>query len=245
MHTDSVKRVIVIGGDGTLHEVVNGLSGSPPIPIGFIPAGTGNDFARGAEIKKGGVERFKEIILNEKLTQLRLGEYRQDLKNRVFLNSLGVGLDGAVVRKAALQKRKTILPYVSALLKSLSSFKEFEAEVIIDKKKLRWKRFTMIIIANHPYFGKGMKIAPQSSIDNQEFSVLIVEVMSKWKILFLFISVFFGYHTRLKKVHEIKGKSIQIYPKEVILGQADGQPVEIGKCAIRKSAQKNPFILKV
>ncbi len=249
LHHTTIDHVIVIGGDGTLHEVMNGLTDFPSTPVGFIPAGTGNDFARGTDMKTKGVERFKEILRQPQFTQVKIGEYHQAAhsKKRVFVNSIGFGLDGEVVRKAAQQSRliKWSFPYVWALLQSLRTYDFFEAEVIIDQKKLKCRQFTMVTTANHPYYGKGMKIAPQSSIHSPEFSIIIVEAMPKWKILLLFATVFFGKHTGLKEVHEFRGREVRVFPKEIISGQVDGQPIKIEDCTIRKSKQVSSFILKV
>lgn len=102
-----ILSVIVVGGDGTLHEVVNGLSESK-YPVSFIAAGSGNDFARGHNIKGSATEIFRRIISGESQNPYWLGRYRRNEDpERSFVNSISFGYDGEIVKYLdGLEKRK-------------------------------------------------------------------------------------------------------------------------------------------
>ncbi|MFC7061475.1 diacylglycerol/lipid kinase family protein [Halobacillus seohaensis] len=255
IHHDVVDAVIVIGGDGTLSEVFNGLHHFPTIPVGIIPAGSGNDFARGAGISSGGLEQFRKILNTPERFTFYPGvcyKYFGDQRSRrYFINSIGVGLDGKVAHFSNQQSFRKRLKkwhlhpfnYVIALLRVVYSFKPVSVDISIDGRKLKLKKASLFTIANHPYFGNGMKIAPKANLSKQTFSIISVKPLPKWKVIGLFVSVFFGKHTKLKGIHEFQGKSITLESSELLLMQADGQNLDCHKCTIEKSAKPRVILI--
>src|SRR5699024_842733 len=97
---ENVATIIVIGGDGTLHEVMNGLH-DYNIPVAIVPSGSGNDFARACEIKGKKIHILHRIIKKRGRFLYWLGEYKlkQSKKERFFINSIGFGFDAEIARK--------------------------------------------------------------------------------------------------------------------------------------------------
>jgi diacylglycerol kinase (ATP) len=251
MYTDKIKAVVVFGGDGSLHEVINGLSKYPSINIGFIPAGSGNDFARGCGLKGKGVELFRQILTNPHWLAYWFGkvtkEHNQKKKETLFANSVGFGFDALVAKKSNKAKYKKWLnklglgsvSYLVALFQVLISFKPKKVELILDGKKLDFERAWMVTITNHPYFGGGMKIVPHAQINKHYFYGLVIDGISKWKVLFLFFTVFLGKHTKLKEVHTFTANQIIVSVKGGIDYQIDGNTGHCYTCSINKANQEN------
>ncbi|MGP4075655.1 diacylglycerol/lipid kinase family protein [Halobacillus sp. K22] len=247
LYHDLLTCLIVIGGDGTLHEVINGAKNYPDVPIGFIPAGSGNDFARGVGQSTRGLSLFRNIIEEPECHSIRVGIFtsfnEHGSSQRYFLNSIGFGMDGRIVEavnKPAFRKwtkyfRLTSFIYSLALLKVLPDLDPVSIDLKIDGKKIECEKATMVTITNHPYYGGGMKISPNANYEKSSFQIIIIEPTPKWKILSLFLTVFTGRHLSRKEVHEWEGQTVHISSLEPLPFQADGQSGECYECCIKKS----------
>lgn len=240
---DDITGIIVVGGDGTLHEVVNGL-GNLRIPVSFIPGGSGNDFARGSQIKGKPLRILERIIKYNQTVPYWLGHYQVgEGEARYFTNSIGFGFDAEIVRTANESLFKHIFNrlklgrfiYVFALIKTLFQFVPFTADVEVDGKKYRFNRCWMVTLTNHPYYGGGMKIIPHAKNQGEHLPILIIHNISKWKVLALFMTVFFGKHTRYKEVTLLEGNKVNIHLKQPVSYQVDGQQGVSDTCDIFKA----------
>jgi len=228
---DGISGLIVIGGDGTLHEVINGL-GKVRLPLSFIPGGSGNDFARGSELKDQPLKIFDRIISQREVLPYWLGQYEADQQStRYFVNSVGVGYDAEIVKVADESLFKPLLNklylgqliYVFALIKALFKYEPSTIEVETDGKIHIFERCWMVTVANHPFYGGGMKILPNATIQPDHFSILVIHNISKWKILALFVTVFTGKHTAFREVDILTAKKVKITSVNKISYQVDGQ----------------------
>ncbi|MBM7597650.1 YegS/Rv2252/BmrU family lipid kinase [Virgibacillus halotolerans] len=243
--TENIACIIVVGGDGTLHEVMNGM-GKANIPVSFIPGGSGNDFARGSSIKGTPMEIFQKIINSQGVRPYWLGNYQLDHHdNQSFVSNIGFGFDADIVRTANRSKYKAILnklhigkiSYVIALIQVLFRFKPRSVELKIDGEKRLIQDCWMVTIANHPYYGGGMKIIPHATIQPDKFPVLVLHSISKWKVLGLFITIFSGKHIHFKEVELLEATTIEIYAKGKVNCQVDGQTAVCTSCIISKQSQ--------
>ena len=249
IHHEHVKCIIVVGGDGTLHEVVNGLRHYPEIPVALIPTGSGNDFSRGIKSKMKGVSLFRKIVKNPKRLSVHVGNYvtngRYKHGKRLFVNSIGFGLDGELVQLANKhQFRKWIkrlrlhsFIYPIALLPVLRTFEPINIEIEIDGDKEPTERATLVAVTNHAYYGGGMKIAPHADIKKKRFSVTIIDPLPKWKFLMFFVTVFLGKHTLLKEVRVKEAETFKITSKQAIPYQVDGQAGHCFQSVLTKAEQ--------
>ncbi|MDY0397016.1 diacylglycerol/lipid kinase family protein [Virgibacillus halophilus] len=242
----NLQVIIVIGGDGTINEVINGI-GSKSIPLAFIPGASGNDFARGTRITGSPLEIFEKIVSDTEggACPYWSGTYSLDLQDeRLFVNSIGFGFDAQVVRQANKSAAKKLfnffrvgkLSYVFALLNVLIHFKPFQVKVVADDKRYIIDRCFMVTVTNHPYYGGGMRIIPNAAIQPDRMSLLLIHSISKWKVLALFLTVFWGGHRNFKEVNIIEASQIEISVSKQNMCQIDGDAVYFSRCSLSKNA---------
>ncbi len=251
MYGEKIKTLIVIGGDGTVHEVLNGLKSYPSMKLAVIPAGSGNDFARGINIREKGLALFQDIVTNAKWEPYWLGKVKHNEGKQQFLfaNSIGIGFDGEVAHKSNHSKASKLVKllhlhsfrYIFALIQTLFSFQPKELEMKLDGNNKTFSKAWMVTITNHPYFGGGMKIVPQAKIDKDYFYLFVLDGISKWKVLFLFFTVYFGKHLKFKEVHVYKAREIIVKSNKKIVYQADGQTGKLQSCYIKKELSTRHF----
>lgn len=238
--------VVAVGGDGTLHEVVNGVAGYPHITLGFIPGGSGNDFSRGFAIPKNPAEALQLLIRNvcEPGHSIDIGKIQHNgLQETYFMNNMGVGFDAVVSKEANESEMKRHLNrlslgrlvYVYILIKKLLTHKCTPVELTVDGNVYKYDAAWFVTVSNQPYYGGGMKIAPAALADDGFLDVTVVHSISRWKLLLIFISVFWGKHTLFKEVEQFTGKSIGIKTPLNVLTHADGEvigfaPLNIQAC---------------
>ncbi|MGD7044289.1 diacylglycerol/lipid kinase family protein [Jeotgalibacillus proteolyticus] len=220
-----------IGGDGTMHELVNATARFPHAYVTSIAAGSGNDFARHFSSFPLLPESFHELSnwdgTNEKHDAARF----KGQKTGWFVNNLGIGFDAAVANSSNRSRFKKWLNriklgkliYVYYLIYHLISYKPQSMKVQIDGKTLNLKKVWFITIANQPYYGGGMMIAPYARSDDGMLDLTIVHHLSRLKFLTVFFSVFFGGHLRFKEVTTEQGKQIKVETEEQALIHADGE----------------------
>lgn len=212
------KKIVSVGGDGTLNEVVNGIVGSK-IELGVIPAGSGNDFAKTAGIPLNATEAL-EYAQRGRSDFIDLGKFN----GSYFINCSGAGFDAEVVRTVNEDMRllKGTGAYVASVLVSLIRFAPWDAVITVDGKIFK-RNVWLIAAAKGKYFGGGMMIAPDASMESGQFDVCIVNKMSRFDIIRFLPKVFKGAHTSHPAFEVIRGKHIQIESEESVPIQVDGE----------------------
>jgi YegS/Rv2252/BmrU family lipid kinase len=221
--------VLLLGGDGTVHDALPAIL-SANIPFGYLPGGRGNDFVRNigftADLRKS-----CRIPSNPLFHQLDLPIINQT----PFISTAYVGFDAEVNRLANDKKGyfDGKLGYTICVLKALKNFKPFEIEMTIDGHRFR-ERVMLVTIANGPYYGGGMKIAPQAIMDDGVLDICIVKEISKLELLRQFPKVFNGTHITHPKIIMTSGKKIKITSDESREIFSDGEYVGIlpAECTI-------------
>ncbi|MGP6138813.1 diacylglycerol/lipid kinase family protein [Jeotgalibaca sp. A127] len=229
-------RIIVIGGDGTLHEAIGGLNeAKSELPIGYLPAGTGNDFARSIgltkDVKKG-LRAILKAVEPEEIECMKYYDHITD-KDGIALNSMGFGLDAEVNALASDTKSEKNggsvlgLENSSYLNKIIGAFKErktYSVAVTIDGRTDTYHDVLVTGVMNHPYFGGGIKIDPQSASNNHELAVMLIFDLSFLTLLRLLpLLLTTGSHAKTRYFKRIPGKNITIKLHRPVLGQADGE----------------------
>lgn len=238
--------IAAVGGDGTLHEVVNGTAHYPNVTVGFIPGGSGNDFSRGFHIPRKSADALRLLIEKNKkqTTKIDIGKIQHnELQETYFMNNMGVGFDAVVAKESNESDMKRLLNrislgrlvYVYILIKKLLTFRCVPIELSIDGKDYRYESAWFVTVSNQPYYGGGMKIAPDALPDDGLLDVTVVHELSRWKLLVVFISVFWGKHTVFKEVEQFTGKYISIRSNDEVLTHADGEvightPLKVQAC---------------
>ncbi|MDQ9092189.1 YegS/Rv2252/BmrU family lipid kinase [Pseudoalteromonas haloplanktis] len=157
MLAQSQKRVVVLGGDGSLHLAVNALMGLN-CTLALLPQGTGNDFARGFGCT---ISAWRTAIFSDFSEKIDIGQ----INSRYFINIAGIGFDAHVVQ--ALQSK----PALSALGYSFAGFKHllgYQAKWLAGRLAGQPVKYHNLItvFANHHYFGGGLRIAPKAELNN-------------------------------------------------------------------------------
>ena len=209
-------KVIVIGGDGMVHAAINNIENNP---IGLIPAGTGNDFARAL-----GLALYDPISSIKRATSANidlvdLGKVGEDY----FAAICSTGFDSIVNERAnGLKWPHGKMKYNIAMLLELSRFQPKSYKIVVDGKSLETQAM-LIAIANGLSYGGGMKVCPAAQLQDGLLDIMILGPVSKFEFIRIFPSVFKGLHITHPAVSIFQGRSIQITADAV--GYADGERI--------------------
>ena len=182
--------LIAVGGDGTLHEVINGVirsdipPGKRPV-VGLLPYGSANDFARTAGVNKS-IEELIELIQTNSIQKIDLGKIELTRSGEIhyFINIAGVGLGPEVVRK--MEQSTSILgPEYHYFWNIIKGFLSYKKKLLsCSSKSWGWKgRLLQMAIANGRYFGSAICIAPDARLNDGQFQLCIFGNLSIWDYL--------------------------------------------------------------
>jgi len=236
----NIRNIISVGGDGTLHNIINGIMSQKDVPtteinIGVIPIGTGNDWIKTHNIPLD-IEAAIQIIKKGSLATQDIGKIviQNSTKPPVFFNNLaGVGFDGFVVSKIEKHKHIGALAYLYGTFVSLFSFKNFESTVVINSEAISGKTL-MILVGLCKYSGGGMQLTKNPNPFDGLLDVTIAKDFNKFEIIKNLIKLFNGTITNYKKVTTLKTESvtIQINQKNAPYIQADGELIGAGNIEV-------------
>jgi diacylglycerol kinase (ATP) len=242
--------LIAVGGDGTIHEAANGAASYSHITLGFIPGGSGNDFSRGYGIP-GAPKKALELVLRSfssmRFQAIDAGKMHLNGKDIYFVNNMGAGFDALVAKESNESRMKALLNrfsmgrlvYVYILIKELISYKRTDMQINIDGILHHFSKVWFVTVSNQKYYGGGMKIAPKASPTDGMLEITIVHGLAKWKLLLVFITVFWGGHTRFKEVCSLSGKKVGIAAERPVAVHADGEAA--GTAPLEVQIQEQAF----
>jgi YegS/Rv2252/BmrU family lipid kinase len=180
-------HLIVLGGDGTFNEAINGVSNFETIDMGFIPCGTGNDYVKAMNIPMD-IKKALDIILKGEIGYtdfLQIGDKR-------CLNCAGAGMDVDVLERCQSMKAfRGKLKYYASLLDVLLHLRFHKLKVTIDGKTEE-KNVFMIAVANGTCIGGGMRISPESDVNDGKLNLVIVNELKRSKVLGLLLKFLKG-----------------------------------------------------
>lgn len=217
------KIVAVLGGDGSVNLVVNGLFGTGAA-LAVLPAGTGDDFAKG--IGTGKLDAATRLLADPKTVDVDLIEVTAGAEIRRFINIAGTGFDSAVAEVAAGMRRRLGARghYALATMKTLPRFVPAAFHMELDGGSLDVDAM-LVVIGNSIAYGGGMQVLPQASVIDGELDVCIVSAMSKAAFLRAFPKVYVGKHATHPNVTMLRGKELKIEANRRLLVFADGERV--------------------
>ena len=228
--TDPDALVIVVGGDGTINEVINGAVNSN-LTIGVVGSGSGNDYARYFYCFKNAqdIERF---VLERTTDRPDVGQVHFNDEQKYFINNSGVGFDALICERVRTSKLKRVLnriglgklSYVYYVLIDLFRFQPFEIEVETAHGKKKYQDVWFVAASNQPYFGGGMKISPHSDAGDGVLEFTIIHRLKRLHFLIIFWKVFKGNHLKYTDyVEQIPGASFQGSIEKKLFGHVDGE----------------------
>ena len=194
-------RIVVLGGDGTVNEVVNGIREPGKVTLGYIPIGSSNDFARGLKIPKDPEKALDIILAPQKIIHMDVGVLCAAGRQRRFAVSAGIGFDAAVCHEVCVSKWKVLLnriglgklSYAVVALDRLKKDRPAEMTVTLTDGTVRtFERAYFAAFMNLPYEGGGFKFCPEASPADGEMDVIIVHGLPVVKILCLLPLAFWG-----------------------------------------------------
>lgn len=221
---DGYDIIISVGGDGTVNEVINGIMANETRPkLAVYPAGTVNDFANYLKIPRP-IREFADLIVKEKTTKTDIGL----AGDRYFLNVAAAGLLTDVAYKVS-SEAKTVLGKFAYYLEGLKElprqiFKPIRVEFELDNTKYD-KEILFFLIANTPSVGGFKYVAPDASINDGKFDLLIVEKGQLIDVANIFFKALLGTHTSHPNLQYIQLDRVRVKSKsdEDIYIDIDGE----------------------
>jgi len=228
--SDGYRYLVAVGGDGTVHEVANGILSSPnaaTTPLGIVSTGTGSDFIRSVGIPRD-YSRACSFLTSSRRLLIDVGvvEYRKgkETLRRFFVNAAGVGFDAAVV--AATERLPKYfggtIPYLGGLMRTLFGYRNKPVSLNIEGK-VEPDRVLSVVVANGCYFGGGMRMAPRAELGDKLLDVVIVGDIGKFELLKALPMVYQGTHLSHPKVRMERATRVSIESAEPFLVHADGE----------------------
>jgi diacylglycerol kinase (ATP) len=219
--------VIACGGDGTVHQVLQGAAESG-VTMSVIPAGTGNDIARslgiGVKDRESWLRQLSHLIQAGEESRVDLSRITHDDRHVWSLGVISAGFDSAVNERANRLTRLRGTPrYVAALLAELRSFRMHDYEVTIDGMSLSG-RALLIAVGNGESYGGGMRICPSADMSDGVLDITWVDTAPRRTVLRVFPRIFSGRHVEHPLVRTYRGREITISSKGSVI-YADGERI--------------------
>ena len=223
--------LIVLGGDGSLNEVINGIKDYSFVTLGILPLGSGNDFVRSFG-KKLKMEEYLDIVINPKnIVEYNIGTMKNSSEERKFIVSSGIGFDAHITYNVNNSKFRKIfkntpivkLVYIFSTLQSLFQYKPLKYTVYENNKKIVFNNGYYCIVMNTPYEGKGVKFCPDAIGYDNMLDFCFINTKSKLKVLFLTLLAFLGKHIHFKSTYISKGDYFKIEIEGNTYSHRDGE----------------------
>ena len=225
--------LVAAGGDGTLFEAVNGYyanSTSPRLPIGVLPTGTGNAFARDLELDASRWQEAVQIIALQRTRKVDVGRFSFNGVTRYYLNILGLGFVADVVFSASRLKAFGNVAYTLGVLLQTLVLHSYPLRIEADGRTL--ERDNLFTEISNTRYTSNFLMAPRASIDDGLLDVTLLGAMTRRRLLKCFPLIFTGEHVSLPEVETFQARRIRIStgaPKVLTPdGELEGStPVEV------------------
>lgn len=210
-------ELIVLGGDGTLHEVLNGVTDTAKCKIGLIPSGTGNDFAEKAGISFDTETAVKNILdgTAKATDYLEVGGVR-------CMNVAGIGIDVEVLERCKRGKMKGKPKYLLSLIQSLFCYRGIDVEMHLDGEKKDYK-VMLAAACNGAQFGGGIHICPVADIEDGKMNVVVVENIKGLRLVRALLVLLKGKILDFYKTTTFLCDRIRFLAKKACAVQLDGE----------------------
>ena len=211
-------ELIVIGGDGTINEVINNYHGKE---IMYLAYGSGNDLARSIKFKK-------DVEISRLLESKRFIEYDVGVVNdKKFCSGFDIGFNADIIKRANGSKLKKYIGKYIYLLQGVIGIlmlKKYKAEISWDDGEITTDKLYLLNAMIQPYEGGGIKFAPNATGHDGKLHVMIMENMSLITFIYNYLCLLLKQHNKLKKVQHIKTNSLTIKTNQEYF-QIDGELV--------------------
>jgi YegS/Rv2252/BmrU family lipid kinase len=224
------ELVVIVGGDGTMNEAVNGLLsvGGEACELALVPCGTGDDFARTFEIPRQ-LEQALDVAAHGRTRPVDVGRARFRSHDgadaeRYFANFAGAGISGAIARRGAVTSRRlgARAAYFWATVVVFARWKSVPMTIEADGER-REGRMYEVIVANGAYAAGGMRIAPDAAPDDGVFDIVLIGDATKLDFLTTFPKIYRGTHVGHPKVEVLRARTVSVAAQEPLPVVLDGE----------------------
>ena len=230
---EGYRKIIVVGGDGTLNEVINGIFVQKSVEtsriiLGMIPVGTGNDWGRMFGISPDYEDALKTILASNLFIQDAgrvVFQNNQRTLHRYFVNIAGLGFDALVAKKTNRLKdngKSNPLIYKYNIFTSLFNFKSPKAIIEVDGKTVTNNVFS-VSVGICKYNGGGMMPLPFALADDGLFDLMVIKKIARWDVIRSLKRLYDGSIVHHPKVETYQGKNIRISSNTQIFLETDGE----------------------
>ena len=221
-------RLVVVGGDGSVNEVVNGIADAHGVELAVIPRGTGWDFVRTFDIPRN-LDAAVDVALTGSVREIDLGavSYRtwggEDARS-VFANVASAGISGAIAQRAN-ESSKALggkVSYYWATLAVFVGWQTGEMRVTVDGESRNGKMIDAVV-CNGRYLGGGMMMCPEAEPDDGVFDVLLIGDVTKRDLLLVLPKTYKGNHLPHPRLELLRGKVVTVESAEPLPIELDGE----------------------
>ena len=231
--------IVAVGGDGTLNEVLDGLSFEASPELGYIPAGSGNDLARSLRLSANPEAALKRVLRAGRSRQLDYGvvSYGEAMTHRRFMVSAGIGLDAAVCQDVMNRKQKPgrrlklrRLAYVRSGICQLVCCRPARGYLLLDGvQKVEFNHIYFISAHIHPYEGGGFRMAPGADPSDGKLTLCVVHQGKKRKLIPILLGALTGGHIRCRGVRAYVCREAEIHMERPMAVHVDGESCQMQK----------------
>lgn len=230
---DNDIRLVVVGGDGTVNEVLNGITSFERIKFGLVPTGSGNDFSRGLNIPRHNPAKALDLILNSPGNKaIDLGCVEALSKRKFFGISSGYGMDAIVGTSINTSKIKVVMnklhlskmSYGLLTVVTLFRMNTYRVKLSFDGEPLKeFSKMIFIATMNFPWEGGGVPMTPLAKGDDGQLSVCVAYGIPKWRTFLLFPFLLLAKHANKKGFYIRNCKTLDIFSEDPTVCHTDGE----------------------
>ena len=247
-NTGECINLVIVGGDGTMNEAVNGITDLSNVRLGYIPAGSGNDLAHSLKLPKDRNEILRTIIKGEVKRTVDVGEttfhHTSDIIKgspnafvpgrtvvRRFMSGCGIGFDAHICQQVLVSKFKGVLNkihlgklvYVATAAKVIMAEKMVPFEVTTAEGTTYYRKCLFTVGMNEPYEGGGFRFCPSADDGDGKLTMCTADDMRKIDFFRIFPYAYNGNHLKFRGVTEYASETLDIKTEEPLWVHTDGE----------------------
>jgi diacylglycerol kinase (ATP) len=219
------NALVAAGGDGTLFEVLNGLyshAGPQRIPLGLVPVGTGNAFARDLGLMPGDWKQAVQLVRAGHLRRVDVGRVETAAESYYFLNIVGTGLPVDAMKTSAKLKFMGRSAYTLATLWHAMRLESYPLVLELDGQQVQQESL-FVEVSNTRYTGTSFLIAPAAQLDDGLLDITLLGRLSRLRLLRLFPTIYQGGHVRYPEITTLRAREIRIVAPAGLILAPDGE----------------------
>lgn len=218
---DGYRLVIAAGGDGTVAEVAEGLVGTDAT-LGVLPLGSVMNVARMLGVPRD-LDQAAQVIKERRVARIDVGRARSQARTSFFLEAAGIGIDAGLFAYFNQLDRgnwRSLKP----LLTFMWRYRPRRVTLRLDGRRLRF-RAMMVTVANGPYLGAALTLAPDAQLDDARFDVQVFTGFGKFELLRYLLAIAGGRRAYNPKVQSFRARTVEIQPRQPMMVHTDSQPL--------------------